>query len=157
MVSTCLQNKSFKNTVGKGEIAQNGQFLLFPQCFLPIWRTLCHFHQIWNCRVQTLSIWNILKFVVREKIKSVFQDLESFEFDLKLTYLLRKTDMKRFQNLAGKSVNRARLCSLILDVTPSAFKHALHPGSVFSNYPQEKSLSFFHQSFSKFESNRTSD
>ena len=26
----------FENTVGKGEIARNEQFLLFPQCFLPV-------------------------------------------------------------------------------------------------------------------------
>ena len=32
----CLQYKSFENTVGKGEIARNEQFLLFPQCFLPV-------------------------------------------------------------------------------------------------------------------------
>ena len=37
---------SFENSVGKGEIAHNEQFLLFPQCFLPVWRTICHFHQI---------------------------------------------------------------------------------------------------------------
>ena len=29
-------NKPFENTVGKGEIARNEQFLLFPQCFLPV-------------------------------------------------------------------------------------------------------------------------
>ena len=29
----CLQNKSFENTVGKGEIARNEQFLLFPTVF----------------------------------------------------------------------------------------------------------------------------
>ena len=34
LVFTCLQYKSFGNTVGKGEIARNEQFLLFPQCFL---------------------------------------------------------------------------------------------------------------------------
>ena len=28
-----LQYNSFKNTMGKGEIARNEQFLLFPQCF----------------------------------------------------------------------------------------------------------------------------
>ena len=44
-----------KNTVGKGEIARNEQFLLFPQCFLPVWITFFHFHQIWNCHLQTLS------------------------------------------------------------------------------------------------------
>ena len=41
----CLLYKSFENTVGKGEIARYEQFL-FPQCFLPIWRTFCHFYQI---------------------------------------------------------------------------------------------------------------
>ena len=43
---TSPANKSAKNAVGKGEIARNEQFLLFPQCFLPVWRTFCHFHQI---------------------------------------------------------------------------------------------------------------
>ena len=36
LVFTCLQYKSFENTAGKGEIARNEQFLLFPQCFLSI-------------------------------------------------------------------------------------------------------------------------
>ena len=40
---TCLQCKSFKNTVGKGDIALDKQFLLFPQCFLPFWRTFSIF------------------------------------------------------------------------------------------------------------------
>ena len=30
---SCLQYKSFENTVEKGEIASDEQFLLFPQCF----------------------------------------------------------------------------------------------------------------------------
>ena len=36
---TCLQYKSFENAVGKGEIAHYEQFLLFSQCFLPVWIT----------------------------------------------------------------------------------------------------------------------
>ena len=32
-----LGNKPLENTVGKGEIARNEQFLFFPQCFLPVW------------------------------------------------------------------------------------------------------------------------
>ena len=47
-------------------IARNGQFLFFLQCFLLFWRTFCHFHQIWNCRLQTLSVWKTLKFVFWE-------------------------------------------------------------------------------------------
>ena len=36
LVFMCLQNKTFENTVGKGEIARNEQFLLFPQWFLAV-------------------------------------------------------------------------------------------------------------------------
>ena len=43
---TCLQYKSFENTMEKGEIARNEQFLLFPRAFLPFLRTFYHFHQI---------------------------------------------------------------------------------------------------------------
>ena len=45
LVFTGLQYKSFENTVGKGKIARNEQYLLFPQCFLPVLRPFCHFHQ----------------------------------------------------------------------------------------------------------------
>ena len=43
---TPLGNKPFENTVAKGEIARNEQFLLFLECFLPIWIVFCHFCQI---------------------------------------------------------------------------------------------------------------
>ena len=33
-ILTHQHSNSFKNIVGKGEIARNEQFLLFPQCFL---------------------------------------------------------------------------------------------------------------------------
>ena len=39
MVFMCLLYKSFQNAVGKGEIAYDKQFLLFPQCFLPSLRS----------------------------------------------------------------------------------------------------------------------
>ena len=43
LVFTCLWYESFENTVGKGEIAHNEQFLIYPQCFLRAYRTLCNF------------------------------------------------------------------------------------------------------------------
>ena len=46
LVIKCLQYKSSANTERKREIARNEQFLLFSQCFLLVWRTFCHFHQI---------------------------------------------------------------------------------------------------------------
>ena len=54
LVFTCLQYNSFEDTVGKGEIAPYKLFLLFPQCFKPVWRTFCHFHQVQNWCLQTL-------------------------------------------------------------------------------------------------------
>ena len=65
----CPQYKSFENTVGKGEIACDEQFLLFSQCFLTFSRTFSHVYQISNCRLQTLSVWKGLKFVVWERVK----------------------------------------------------------------------------------------
>ena len=62
-------SKSFENTVGKGEIAHNEQFLLFPQCFLSILENFLPFHQTQNCHLQTLSVWYSLKFVVWERVK----------------------------------------------------------------------------------------
>ena len=35
-IDTTLQYKSFENTVGKGEIARNEQYLFYQQCFLPV-------------------------------------------------------------------------------------------------------------------------
>ena len=70
LVLTCLHYKSFENTAGKGEIARNEQFLLFPQCFQRIWRTYGRVHQICYCRLQTLSVWMSLKFVVCERVNT---------------------------------------------------------------------------------------
>ena len=61
--------KSFENTVGKEEIANNEQFLFFLQGFLPIWRTYFHFQQVIICCLQTLSVWRSLNFVVWERVK----------------------------------------------------------------------------------------
>ena len=43
-------------------------------CFLPIWRTFCHLHQIWNCRLQTLWVWKSLNLVVWDRVNSLQND-----------------------------------------------------------------------------------
>ena len=70
LVFTCLQYQSFENTVGKGEMSRNEQFLLFPLCFPPFLRTFSCLHQIRNCQLQTLSDWKSLKFDVWERVKA---------------------------------------------------------------------------------------
>ena len=37
--------------------------------FYPFLRTFFHFHKIWNCRLQTLSVWKSIKCVVWERVK----------------------------------------------------------------------------------------
>ena len=64
LVFTCLQYKSFENTIGKRRNCSLRAISLFQQCFLPVWKTFCHFHQILYCRLQTLSVWKHLKFVI---------------------------------------------------------------------------------------------
>ena len=71
----CLRYKSFENILGKGEIVSYEQFLFFQQSFLPFWRTFHHFTRIKNCRLQTLSIWKSLKFLVWERVNQNFQCL----------------------------------------------------------------------------------
>ena len=63
-----LQYKPFENTVEKGEIARNKQFLRFLQRFLHIWRNFSHFHQIKDCRLHAISIWKSLKFVGWQRV-----------------------------------------------------------------------------------------
>ena len=60
----CVCSTSLLKTLREKEDKQS---LLFPQCFLPIKRSLCHFHQILNCHLQTRSVWKCLKFVILER------------------------------------------------------------------------------------------
>ena len=77
--------------MGKGEITRNEQFLLFPQCFLIVWRTLCHFHEIQNSRLQTLSVWKSVKFVVWLKRKLYHHKRYGISYTCKSAY--RKTGL----------------------------------------------------------------
>ena len=56
LTCTCLQYKSFENTVGKAEIALNEQFLLFLQCFLPFKK-----HSVIFIKIQ-IVVWNLFQF-----------------------------------------------------------------------------------------------
>ena len=62
-----LQYKSFENTVGKGEIAHNEQFLLFPQCFVYLYIELSAIFikfKIVGCKLLQFHV----KFVVWERV-----------------------------------------------------------------------------------------
>ena len=65
-----LRKRPFKNIVGKGEIAGNQHFLLFPQCFLPIPKQISIFQSHLICRLQMLLIKTSLatSFAIKTRI-----------------------------------------------------------------------------------------
>ena len=58
LVFTCLQYKSFENTEGKGDIAHNKQFLLFPQSFY-LFRDLSAFSS--NSKLSTANSLSLVE------------------------------------------------------------------------------------------------
>ena len=48
----------------KEKLLVTSNFSFSHSVFYPFGWTFCHFHQIWNCRMLTLSVWKSLKFVV---------------------------------------------------------------------------------------------
>ena len=88
----CLLYKPLENTMGKGEIARNEQFLLFRQCFPPVFGKLSSIFikfVIIVCQNMTLAvkvalnpnttnrlpklwIWKSTNFVVWERVKDIF-------------------------------------------------------------------------------------
>ena len=62
-------NTSLLKTLGEKEKLLVTSNFSISQCFLPIWKTFCHFYQIQNCRLQTLSVWKSLKFFVWERVE----------------------------------------------------------------------------------------
>ena len=61
--------KLLKTLWEKEKLLKISIFFLFSQCFLPVWKAVCLFHQIHNCRLQTLEVLKSLKLVVWEGVK----------------------------------------------------------------------------------------
>ena len=67
--------------MGNEEIAHNKQLLLFATVFFTLLENFAPFSSTLNCRLQTLSFWNSLKFVIWDRVKNlnglhnhIFQD-----------------------------------------------------------------------------------
>ena len=88
--------------MSKGEIAHFEQFLLFPQSFLTFRETPRHYHQIWNCRLQTHSVWQSLKFVIWERDNVVNYQMVSNQCLHKLDTLLNNKilDLSKLKTFA---------------------------------------------------------
>ena len=67
---TLSQTESLLSTMWeKEELLITSNFSFSHSVFYPFGWAFCHFHQIWNCCLQTLSVWKSLKFVVWEWVK----------------------------------------------------------------------------------------
>ena len=84
--------------VSSAWVGLNEQFLLFPQCFLPVWRTFRHFHQIQNCRLQNLSVWKSPKFVIWERVN---RSIEGYKYLLysSFTFTDKEISAEEVKNL----------------------------------------------------------
>ena len=68
----CVCSASLLKTLWeKDKLLVTSNLSFSPRCFLPVWRTFCHFHQIWNCSLRTLSLWKSSELVVWERVKQV--------------------------------------------------------------------------------------
>ena len=74
-----------ENTVRKGEIACNKQFLLFSRCFLPNTVLIFHFKCTLKCRLQFVSIWTSLKFC-RLVMGKLIKELKSCDANICIVY-----------------------------------------------------------------------
>ena len=106
------------------------QFLLFPQCFLSVWRTFCHFRKVQNCRLQTLSIWESLNFVVWERVnlhQATKWTSADNEIDLHV-YTIQKLKLVFWEALWWEKENT--LVTRILSFPSHYFPKLFAPGSL---------------------------
>ena len=82
------------------------QFLITPQIFLPFLRTFPHFHQIQNCRLQTLSVWDRVNPVPNDKSLDVTK-LKAFAYNkIKVAKMIIWISVfDRVENTVGKGEN----------------------------------------------------
>ena len=107
LIFRCLQYKSFENTVGKGEIARNKQFLHFPWCFSTCLDNCVPFSSKFkiNCCLQSLSVWKSLTFVVWERFK---METCTIRMDCYQTILIQLCPLFSFEFFTR---NHSRVCS----------------------------------------------
>ena len=67
-------SKSLLKTLREKEkLLITSNFSFSHSVFYPFWRIFHHFHQIQNYRLQTLSVWKSLKFVVWERLRQIYR------------------------------------------------------------------------------------
>ena len=130
LVFMCLQYNSFENNVGKGEIACNKQFLLFP-VFSTRLKNFLSSSQIWNCLLRALSVWKSLKLFVWERVntyhmKKLLQsnsvvrtiDWMVFYAAFNSIWVIQQQQLTLFMSFLGFTSTRLGLWSVLPKDTP---------------------------------------
>ena len=68
----CLQYESFENTWENEKLITTSNFSFSRSVFFTLLENFFHFHEIWNCHLQTLSNWKNLKLVLWERDNGCF-------------------------------------------------------------------------------------
>ena len=64
----CIRSVLKKKLQKKERLLLKSNFSFSLSVFLPVGKTFCHFHQMWNYHPQSLSLWKSLKFVIWERV-----------------------------------------------------------------------------------------
>ena len=117
-----VQYKAFENMTGKGEIARNEQFLLFLQCFLPIYENFLQFSS--NLKLLSANSFSLEESKIRHlEISSPFTKQST------VSPMLIKT---AFENILGKQDKRAMMA---LERSPESFSPQMNSTSLFLWFP----------------------
>ena len=103
--------KSFENTVGKGEIARNEQFLFFPQCFLPFFENFMPFSS--NMKLTSANSFSLEESKICRLIKCICTTFGS-KIPKKYRYISNKIMAKLMFNPFPNKPRFLRVCSTSL-------------------------------------------
>ena len=88
----------------KEKLLERSNFSFSPWCCLSVWRTFCHFHQLWNCCLQTISVWKSLTYVVWERV-NLLKSVKLSTIYTTQSPVLSTLKRKDFDNIVGKGEN----------------------------------------------------
>ena len=99
----------------KEKLLFTSNFSFSHSVFLPIRKTFCHFHQIWNCRLQSLPVSKSLKIVVWEKVKEANLSKFSLSFVLHHYYCVYWSSLYQLSNITivGTTTNGEKKGNLV--------------------------------------------
>ena len=83
--------EAFRKHSGKSRNCPKGTISSFPHSIYTLLENFLQFYQIWNCRLQTLTIWKSLKFLIWKRINFYRHPISSSKQNTFKTTLVKDT------------------------------------------------------------------